>query len=215
MGAWRPKHVEKVCSNKICILLRHVGVLFNLKLLQCSNTTLYHKTMCKWIIWPWRPTDSFIPNMTQWRSTSNHNYLYWWLPCQYFILLMMGTWCPKHAEKVCSNKTCILLHHVGVLFNLKLSQCSNMTLYHKTKCKWIIWPWRPTDSFIPNMTEWRSTSNHSYLYRWLPCQYFILLMMGAWRPKHAGKVCSNKICILLHHVGVLFNLILWCTETQN
>jgi len=29
------------------------------------------------------------------------------------------------------------------------------------------------------------------------------------------KVCSNKICILLHHVGVLFNLILWFTETQN
>jgi len=40
-------------------------------------------------------------------------------------------------------------------------------------------------------------------------------MMGAWRPKHVEKVCSNKICILLHHVGVLFNLILWCTETQN
>ena len=31
MGAWRPKHIEKVCSNKICILLQHVGVLFNLK----------------------------------------------------------------------------------------------------------------------------------------------------------------------------------------
>ena len=31
--------------------------------------------------------------------------------------------------------------------------------------------------------------------------------MGAWRPKHVQKVCSNKICILLHHVGVLFNLI--------
>ena len=51
-----------------------------------------------------------------------------------------------------------------------------------------------------------STCNHNYLYRWLPCQYFILLMMGAWRPKHVEKVCSNKICILLHHVGVLFNL---------
>ena len=25
----------------------------------------------------------------------------------------------KHAEKVCSNKICILLHHVGVSFNLK------------------------------------------------------------------------------------------------
>ena len=55
------------------------------------------------------------------------------------------------------------------------------------------------------MTEWRSTCNHNYLYRWLPCQYFILLMMGAWRPKHVEKVCSNKICILLHHVSVLFN----------
>ena len=31
-------------------------------------------------------------------------------------------------------------------------------------------------------------------------------MMGAWRPKHVEKFCSNKICILLHHVGVLFNL---------
>ena len=55
--------------------------------------------------------------MVRWGSTCNHNYLYWWLPCQYFILLMMGAWRPKHVEKVCSNKICILLHHVGVLFN--------------------------------------------------------------------------------------------------
>ena len=61
--------------------------------------------------------------------------------------------------------------------------------------------------FVPNMAEWGSTCNHNYLYRWLLCQYFILLMMGAWRPKHVEKVCSNKICILLHHVSVLFNLI--------
>ena len=26
--------------------------------------------------------------------------------------------------------------------------------------------------------------------------------------KHVEKVCSNKICTLLHYVGVLFNLIL-------
>ena len=62
--------------------------------------------------------DSFVPNMAEWGSTCNHNYLHRWMPCQYFILLMMGTWCPKHVEKVCSNKICILLHHVGVLFNL-------------------------------------------------------------------------------------------------
>ena len=48
------------------------------------------------------------------------NYVYRWLPCQHFVLLMMGAWCPKHVEKVCSNKICILLHHVGVLFNLHI-----------------------------------------------------------------------------------------------
>ena len=45
----------------------------------------------------------------------------------------------------------------------------------------------------------------SHRYRWLLCQYFILLMMGAWRSKHVEKVCSNKICIFLCHVSVLFN----------
>ena len=66
---------------------------------------------------------------------------------------------------------------------------------------------QPSFRFVPNMAKWGSTCNHNYLYRWLPCQYFILLTMGAWRPKHVEKVCSNKICVLLHHVGVLFNLI--------
>jgi len=40
MGAWRPKHVEKVCSNKICILLHHVSVL--------PSTT--HCRNCCWLI---------------------------------------------------------------------------------------------------------------------------------------------------------------------
>ena len=33
--------------------------------------------------------------------------------------------------------------------------------------------------------------------------------------KHVEKVCSNKICILLHHVGVLFNLNLPVLDTSN
>jgi len=33
----------------------------------------------------------------------------------------------------------------------------------------------------------------------------ILLMMGAWRPKHVEWVCRNKSCTVLHHVGVLFD----------
>ena len=98
------------------------------------------------------------------------------------------------AMKICLrlNKTPTWCNKMQILLLQTLSTCS-----------------------IPNMAEWGSTCNHNYLYRWLPCQYFILMMMGAWRPKHVEKVYSNKICILLHHVGVLFNLVLWCTETQN
>jgi hypothetical protein len=61
-----------------------------------------------------------------------------------------------------------------------------------------------TVSSIPNMAEWGSTCEYNYLYRRLPYRYFILLMMGASRPKHEEKVCRNKNCILSHHVGVLF-----------
>jgi len=70
---------------------------------------------------------------------------------------------------------------------------------------WYWYLWLQVDPHF----QWGSTCNHNYQYQWLPCQYFILLMTGAWRPKHVEKVCSNKICILLHHVGVLFNLRMW------
>ena len=33
-------------------------------------------------------------------------------------LLMMGAWRPKHVECLCRNKTCTVLHQVGVLFDL-------------------------------------------------------------------------------------------------
>jgi hypothetical protein len=53
----------------------------------------------------------------------------WWLTCNYntctrgrrasfLILLMMGTWRPKHVEWLWRNKTCTVLHQVGVLFDL-------------------------------------------------------------------------------------------------
>jgi len=31
-GAWRPKHVERLCRNKTCTALDQVGVLFDLNL---------------------------------------------------------------------------------------------------------------------------------------------------------------------------------------
>jgi hypothetical protein len=76
---------------------------------------------------------SFVANMSKWGSTCNHNYLYWWLPFQNFILLMMGAWRPKHVEKVCSNKISASCCITSVfLFNLTLTEICNMnpTLCH-------------------------------------------------------------------------------------
>jgi hypothetical protein len=55
----------------------------------------------------------------------------WWRTCNYntctrgrrtsfLIFLMMGAWRPKHVEWLCINKTCTVLHQVGVLFDLLL-----------------------------------------------------------------------------------------------
>ena len=33
----------------------------------------------------------------------------------------MGTWLPKHVEWLCRNKTCTVLHQVGVSFDLHLT----------------------------------------------------------------------------------------------
>ena len=72
---------------------------------------------------------------------------------------------------------------------------------HHQECK--ILAWQPP---VQVVMVAGATCKHNYLNRWLPCEYFIHLMMRVWRPKHVEKVCSNKICILWHHVGVLFNL---------
>ena len=36
---------------------------------------------------------------------------------------MMGAWRPKHVEWVCRNKTCTVLHQVGVLFDQMKISC--------------------------------------------------------------------------------------------
>ena len=102
-----------ILYNKICrqkqLTPSYINIRIKGKNLQCQNTLMSVPSLI------WRSED---PNC-------NHNYLYWWLPCQYFILLMMGAWHPKYVENVCSNKICILLHHVGVLFNLIIPYLAN------------------------------------------------------------------------------------------
>jgi len=61
-------------------------------------------------------------------------------------------------------------------------------------------------SFVPNMVMWWPTCNYNSCTRGHRASFLILLMMGAWRPKHVEWLCRNKTCTVLHQVGVLFDL---------
>ena len=53
---------------------------------------------------------------------------------------------------------------------------------------------------------WWPTCNYNTCTRGRRASFLILLMMGAWRPKHVEWLCRNKTCTLLHQVGILFDL---------
>jgi len=60
--------------------------------------------------------------------------------------------------------------------------------------------------FVPNMVMWWPTCNYNTCTRARRTSFLILLMMGAWRPKHVEWLCGNKTYTVLHQVGVLFDL---------
>ena len=53
---------------------------------------------------------------------------------------------------------------------------------------------------------WWPTCNYNTCTRGRRASFLILLMMGAWRPKHVEWLCRNKTCTVLHQVGVLLDL---------
>ena len=60
---------------------------------------------------------------------------------------------------------------------------------------------------------WRRMESGSQIKRQLDatmCRFCFcrvtLRVSGAWRPKHVEWLCRNKICTVLHQVGVLFDL---------
>jgi hypothetical protein len=61
-------------------------------------------------------------------------------------------------------------------------------------------------SFVPNMVMWWHTCNYNTCTRGRRASFLVLLMMGAWRPKHVEWLCRNKTCTVLHQVGVSFHL---------
>jgi hypothetical protein len=88
MGAWRPKHVEWPCRNKTCTVLHQAGVSFDSALIRRCDD---------------------LP------ATITH------VPVAAVLVLNTpddGRLRPKHVEWLCRNKTCTVLHQVGVSFDL-------------------------------------------------------------------------------------------------
>jgi hypothetical protein len=56
--------------------------------------------------------------MVMWWPTCNYNTCTRNRRASFLIRLMMGAWRLKHVEWLCRNKTCTVLHQVGVLFDL-------------------------------------------------------------------------------------------------
>jgi len=46
----------------------------------------------------------------------------------------MGAWRPKHVEWLCRNKTCTVLHQVGVSFDLPHSRSTGWVLFSRFGC---------------------------------------------------------------------------------
>jgi len=53
---------------------------------------------------------------------------------------------------------------------------------------------------------WWPTCNYNTCTRVRRASFLVLLMMGAWSPKHVEWLCRNKTCTVLQQVGVLFDL---------
>ena len=106
-GRLRPKHVEWLCRNKTCTVLHQVGVSFD------SVFPLHS-----------RPSFGFI----QRNGRNGPNKEMWWLTCNDNTCTSGrctssntpddGRLRPKHVEWLCRNKTCTVLHQVGVSFDV-------------------------------------------------------------------------------------------------
>ena len=92
--------------------------------------------------------------MVMWWPTCNYNTCTRARRASFLILPMMGAWRPKHVEWVCRNKTCTVLHQVGVLFDLYYDARK-----HKIKTKTII-PVVFQKLILPN-TSPSMTTTHS------------------------------------------------------
>ena len=66
----------------------------------------------------------------------------------------MGAWRPKHVEWVCRNKTCTVLHHVGVLFNLAIPKHTGLEAKGSdlTTGRALFWACSP---FRGNFNHWK------------------------------------------------------------
>ena len=122
------------------------------------------------------------PNMFDSRkNTENLVSIYFWLVKMRSLHLWLK--CLKHglvlllcfrASSYKSNEIPTWCNTVQVLFLQSHSSCFGR--------------------FVPNMVMWWATCNYKTCIRGRRASFLILLIMGAWRPKHVEWVCRNKTC---------------------
>jgi len=111
--------------------------------------------------------------------------------------------CSRHVQifsSHCSVKFvfCMSIRHKNeTVFITDESTLSKYPQINATLCRFYI---------VPLMVMWWPTCNYNTCTRGRRASFFILLMMGAWRPKHVEWLCRNKTWTVLHQVGVLFDL---------
>ena len=104
------------------------------------------------VIFAGRPSHHHImdfPNMVMWWPTCNYNTRTRDRRASFLILLMMDAWRPKHVDWLCWNKTCTVLHQVGVLFAFYClwSHLSGSLMTNRIFClRWKFQNWSDTSN---------------------------------------------------------------------
>ena len=139
----------------------------------------------------------------------------WWPTCNYntctrgrrasfLILLMMGALRPKHVEWLCRNKTCTVLHQVGVLFDLYYDARK-----HKSKFDWRV-------SCFMHIHFYQRVELY-YRVCFIPCssptlQHVVISCLHTWCQGQGMLISTNFECteILFSAVLAMFYICVCC-----
>jgi len=136
----------------------------------------------------------------------------------------MGAWCPKHVEKVCSNKICILLHHVGVLFNLVGCEWCCVSLWRGFFHTSGILPWPAQDKAIAPVHVGRElnlrhiTDDLAHVLEFGGEQFWcpgVAVMLRAEDMCHCQLLWLSEVDVPVMLKASKFHWTDWCVHSNN